>query len=240
MLIGENMFLRFLLVGAFLLSFCIVSVSFAQDTPQKRALEDARGNSGANELDPKDYKRWKKEFVPHDIETLAFSNDQSGCSTKMAFKNMLIAKYKEGVQPDELALSKVVEPYIKKQFDQIREKGANQATYDTMLEYQDCMRNVEPVEDPSRAYDMEQRFGACGEVNGLVLDTLSAIKKRKSMDSVLKKYKGKKAPDFSGTAYGSTKDTVEFLVGRLYKEAQSNNFESAVDLGSKLTYACYF
>ena len=241
MLIDKNIVARFLVVGMFLLSFCAVSVSFAQDTPQNKALKDASKDSsgGSNKLDPKDYKKWKKEFVPHDVDKLAFSDDQSGCGTRMAFKNMLIGKYSNGEQPEDIAISRIMGDYVKKEYAAIREKGVNQATYDTMSEYQDCMKNVEPVEDPSKAYDMEQRFGACGEVNGLVLNTLDAIKKRKSMDSVLNKYKGKKAPDLSGTTYGATEDAIEFIVGRIYKEAQTSNFEAAVSLGSKLSYACY-
>ncbi len=241
MLINKYIVARFLVAGMFILSFYAVSVSFAQDTPQSRALKDADSDSGSgsDKLDPKDYKRWKKEFVPHDIDKLAFSNDQSGCSTRMAFKNLLIGKYSKGEQPEDIAVSRIMGDYVKEEFAKIREKGVNQATYDTMTEYQDCMKNAEPVEDPSKAYDMEQRFGACGKVNGLVLDTLAAIKSRKSMDSVLRKYKGKKAPDLSGTSYGKAEGAVEFLVGRLYQEAKTNNFESAVNMGAKLTYACY-
>ena len=239
MLFNAQTISRFLVLGVFLTAFSVISMSFAQTDSKVKALKDAenRENSGQM-LDPKDYKKWKKEFVPYDVEDLAFSKDQRGCSTKMAFTNMLIEKYQEGTQPEELTDSRVLQPYVKKKYDQIRTKGVDQITYDTMTEYQSCMRTAVRDEDPSKAYDMEMRFGACGQLNAIVMDTLKSIKNRKSMDGVLSKYKNK-APDLSETTFGSTEDPVPYLVGKLYQEAGKGDYFSAVKLGSKLTYACY-
>ncbi len=225
--------------------FSFLSISSAQNVVseaegKKRALENAQTNEDGEvqHLDPQDYQTWKKDFVPHKFEDLAFSKDQRGCSTKMAFSNMLIEKYNEGTLPAGLTESKIIQPYIEEQFALIREQGIDQARYNTMSEYQNCMKTAVKDSDPSKAYDMEQRFGACGQLNKIVLGTLDSIKKRQSMDSVIRKYEND-APDLTETTFGATEDPVPLLVGKLYQVAEEGEYNDAVALGSKMTYACY-
>ena len=223
----------FFILGMSFVTFSVLSVSYAQTEKQmteeegrQKALEDAQSSDdGVQNLDPKDYETWKKEFVPHDVGKLAFGNDQKGCSIKMAFTNMVIEKYHEGVQPEALTQSKIIEPYLKQQYEMIREKGINQVRLDTMADYQNCMQGATPDENPSKAYDMEQKFGSCGQLNTIVMDTLESIKNRKKIDGVLNKYEGN-TPDMTGTTYSSSKDVVPFMVGKLYKAAQDGGYDN--------------
>ena len=231
--------------GMSLVAFSVFSLSHAQQAEMTKeegrikALEDANeGGAEIQQLDPKDYNTWKKDFVPHNVEDLAFSKDQRGCSTKMAFSNMLIEKYKDGTLPARLTESQILQPYIDEQFTMIREKGVDQAIYDTMSSYRDCMRSAVKDEDPSKAYDMEQRFGACGQLNEIIIGTLESIKNRRSMDSVIDQYQNS-APDLTETTFGATEDPVPLLVGKLYQVSEVSGYQGAVNLGSKMTYACY-
>lgn len=234
----------FFILGIFLATVSFWSISYAQELlteadGKRLALEDAmEDDEEVQHLDPLDYQTWKRDFVPHEFEDLAFSKDQRGCSTKMAFSNMLIEKYNEGVLPNVITESKIIQPYIEEKYALIREKGIDQARYDTMSEYQNCMRTAVVDSDPSKAYDMEQRFGACGQLNNIVMGTLDSIKNRRSMDSVIRQYEND-APDLTETTFGSTEDPVPLLVGKLYQVAESGDYNDAVALGSKMTYACY-
>lgn len=243
--------LAFFILGMALVSFIYVSGTVAQtgetemteEDGRQQALKDANNSKmsayqQAEKLDPSDYKTWKSKFQEMDLEQVAFSNNIRGCSQKLAFKNMMIMQYQEGAMPTDMGGSKIIQDFVGDQYKTIREKGVDQATQDVMNEYQSCMANAEPLDDPSKQYDMEMRYGACGKLNTIIADTLTSIERRQDIDRVLNRYDGK-TPDLSETAFGRTEDPVPLLVGKLYQEADKNGFNSAVRMGSKLTLACY-
>ena len=243
--------LAFFVLGMAFVSFVYVSMTVAQtsytemtqEEGRLKALENAAANNRtayqqAQKLDPTDYQTWQEEFEELDLEEVAFPNTMRGCGQKMAFKNVMILQYQEGSMPESLGGSKIIQEFVDKQYNDIRTKGVDQATMDTMTEYQSCMSKAEPLSDPSKQYDMEMRYGACAQLNAIITDTLSSIQKRQDIDRVINRHQGK-APDLSETAFGRTEDPVPLLVGKLYQESDKNGFNNAVKLGSKLTFACY-
>ena len=193
--------------------------------------------------DPSDYQQWKDNFKETPVEEMAFRNNKKGCAQKMAFKTMLIKKYKSGDGVDDISDSPIVGPYMKEQYKQIQEKGVLQSQKDMMGDYQECIRSAEVEEDPGEEYDLNLRYGACDKLSRILLGTVEGIKNRKSMDSVIRKY-ANKFPDMSATAYKDIEDPT-ILIGMLYKKAkdtkwtsEKEKYESLYEQASQLVVGC--
>ena len=175
--------------------------------------------------DPSDYQQWKESFKETPVEDAAFRKNKKGCDQKMAFMTILMKKYKDGEGTDGITESPLLSPYMKEQYKQIQEKGVLEAQKSMMLDYQECIKNAEVEEDPGDEYDLNMRYGACNQLNKILMGTVEGIKKRKSIDTVIRRYENN-FPDLSETSYGEIEDPVPLLIGQLYKKAGESQGKS--------------
>jgi len=225
--------------------FSVISVSnvYAQDNVQSGGSAEGSEDGGVY-YDPSDYQQWKENFKETPVEDMGFRKNKKGCAQKMAFTTVMIKKYKSGEGLEELADSPILGPYMKKQYDLVRQKGVLQAQKDMMHDYQECIKKAQAEEDPGDEYDLDMRYGACDSLNTILMGTIDGIKKRQSMDTVIQRYK-KRFPDLSETSYGDIKDPVPLFIGRLYQIAKGADvrgekemYESLYDHASQLVVAC--
>ena len=193
--------------------------------------------------DPSDYKQWKDNFKETPVAEMAFRKNKKGCAQKMAFKTMLIKKYKSGDGVDDISDSPIVGPYMKEQYKLIQKRGVLRSQKDMMSDYQECIKNSKVEEDPGEEYDLNLRYGACNQLSKILLGTVEGIKNRQSMDSVFRKY-ANKFPDMSATTYKDMEDPT-ILISVLYKTAkdtqwasEKEKYESLYEQASQFVVGC--
>ncbi len=236
----KNLLLALLIVfGIAGYSSIIVNNAFAQDN-----VYPGSGDEEEVYYDPADYQQWKDNFKETPVENMAFLKNKEGCAQKMAFTTVLIKKFKSGDGIDDIASSPILGPYMREQYDQIREKGVAQVQKDMLKDYQECIKTADVEEDAGDEYDLDMHYGACDKLNTILMDTVDSIKKRQNLDTVLRRYENK-SPDLSETSYGELEDAVPMLISKLYQDASNKDgksqqeiIDSLYERASQLVLAC--
>lgn len=178
--------------------------------------------------DPSDYQQWKDNYKATPVEEMAFRKNKKGCAQKMAFMMIIVQKYRKGEEVKELVESPIIGPYIKEQYNKIQEKGLAQAQKEMMQDYQECINTAQSAEDPGHEYDLDVRYGACGELSKILMGTIEGIKNRQSIDTIISRYE-RSFPDLSETTYKTMENPVVTLIAELYKKAKKLEGSSEED-----------
>ncbi len=219
-----------LLVILAILGYSSLSLN-AQGVLDPKALAEADARSYAE-------KQAEGLFAPIDVEEVAFSKDKSGCGTKAAMFVIMSNNYGSGASVDDVVTNKIFTPLVESVYEKIEKDGLEEATLNNMREYQDCIAKAKPHKDPSREYDLSLKHDACNELNTALLDTLDAIKKRRSIKHIVNKYERKEV-DFSGTLYKDMPYPIILFIGKLYEVSKKSEYKNVVLTASGFSMACY-
>ena len=96
-------------------------------------------------------------------------------------------------------------------------------------------KNAEKIK--MREIDMVLKHESCSMMNGVLLEILDAIKKRKKPDTLLNKYE-RNPPDFSWTPYEEVESPAILFVGQLYNLSKQGTYEDVVQHGFGLSVTC--
>ena len=228
---------RKFVILSFLLLVILAAIGYFSLSLSAQGILDPRAMAEAD-AKANDAKRAQDLFGSVDIEELAYSKDKDGCGSKSAMFFVMSARYIAGDSADDVAGSKMLLPLVETVYDKIKKNGLENATLNNMIEYQDCIANAKPHRNPSREYDLSLKHGACVKLNAAILDTLDAIKRRKSVSRVMDKYENEEV-DFTGTLYEDIPNPIILFIGKLYETSKNGEYKDAVMAASGISVACY-
>ncbi len=215
----------FAALGYFSLSLNAQSLPF---DPKEKAEESAKSYAE---------KQAEDLFKTTDIEKIAYPDDKNGCGMKSTMFVIMSGYYASGKSVEEIANNKITVPLIESIYKRIKKNGIEEATLNNMKEYKKCVANAKANKDPSREYDMSLKHDACAQLNDAILDTLEAIKRRKSLNRIVDKY-GKEQVDFSGTILKDLQNPILLFVNQLYKASKTKEYKDIVTMGAGFSVAC--
>ncbi len=214
--------------GYFAISLNAQSVPF---DPKKIAEQDAKSYA---------QRQAEELFRPIDIVNEIYPEDKSGCKMKTSIFFILANKYIEGLPENEaLGGNRMMGPLVKHVYSKVKEMGYTEALLQNMKDYQECVKKAKPNKNRSIEYDLMVKHEPCVKLSSALIDTIEAVKYRKSVKYIYDKYASDNEElDFYHTSYRDLPDPVFMFIGNVYDEYKKNGYEAAVSLASVLSMAC--
>ena len=138
-------------------------------------------------------------------------------------------RYRKGKSVDDFVNVAALRPVFDEYFQDIRRKGVERAYLSSMSDYKDCVARAEPNENPQVEARLQKTYGQCTTLTNVVMDTLNAIKARKSASTMMNKYQSS-GVDLSATSFGHYGDPAVYVVAKLYDAAKTKPYEDVVDI----------
>ncbi len=187
-----------------------------------------------------DAKKNNKGFAPLTEEELLskiFPEDKSSCTVKANLFTAIGKKYSDGDALEDFVSVAVFRPVMERYYTQIRESGLVQASLDNIREYQNCVKSAKPHKDAKKEKELATKHRKCVKFSKVVLETLDAIKRRKSASSVIENYQNNPL-DMSGTVFGEVSNPVVMFMGQLFKIGKTQSYDDAVWMGQAFVASC--
>lgn len=211
--------LGLLVAGTF--CFCVV-VAFTLNSLSAQNTGSAKQAEKNSEL-----------FAPVPLEDFAYADDQSGCVKEMLTYSLLLGKFKDGESLAEASgNNKMLSELFEKKYAKLRDVGAKKLNVDMMKSYSECMEKSPVVKNKRGA-----KYEACAKLHDGIMDVLRSIKNRAKASTVAAKYENNKL-DLSETAYGDFDNAMSFFTQSLYRVANEDGYDKALEQAVGISATC--
>jgi hypothetical protein len=163
------------------------------------------------------------------LKNLMFPQTLNGCARWAAFVYATSEQYAAGQTDNQVSPMKMLTSIKNEVHEQVRTKGLSQTKIDNIKSYNACIKEAER--------DSKTKQKPCINTNEVVLGTLSAIAKKTSQTSTIKKF-GNKKINTQGTVMERIENPVEFIIGRLYQTAQKQSLDETINAGAAISLGC--
>ncbi|MFP4097459.1 MAG: hypothetical protein ACLFU1_01585 [Alphaproteobacteria bacterium] len=239
----SRIFQKYYIGLALLLGVCVFVI--AGLTASAIAQNNALGEE--EELyDPSDYEQWKRLYkAPPPPDNLA-RQGKKACATQMFADRMIVESYKRGGNIDDMPLSADYLEEMEKKYQALREDGVAKFQENMMRQYNKCVEETPPLEDPSKEYDVHLRQSGCARLGKFLMSVVEGIKNQQSLRSVLRK-NGKRQIEFPEEPTGMpSKDNIDLSVvmaTNLYRSAEAikdpkERYEKSLDKALQMVMSC--
>ena len=175
---------------------------------------------------------------PFDIEKAAYPDNKKGCEMRAGMFVLFSKKYKEGKPSEGVLLLKMADPLSDKIYDRIRANGLEAESINNMKAYSKCIKSASVHKNAKKERDLTLKHTACVQLNDVILDTLDGIKRRRKPESLMAKYQNVNI-DTTWTNYAIIPNTALYLIAKLYKTSQNEDYETVVQTAANMSSHCY-
>jgi hypothetical protein len=191
------------------------------------------------------------------LEKMIFTDTPEGCIRKLNFFAVGLHGYKKATPVEEMGEMKIIQPFIKKIYDNIQKDGPTNAMVGAMNEFQSCAEkfqspvipestqktegteagaqetNVKPYQERQQAF-----FNSCGAMNAIALTALDGVANNSEQAAIEGKV-GAVEMDAVGTIFERAEAPQKIVVSSIYDASKNGGYEKAVETGFGLIIQCF-
>ena len=174
-----------------------------------------------------------------DLEKNMFPKTLDGCGKRTASFLAIAESYKEGRKVSDIGVIKASQVFFQRMYDKNKKKGIMQSRLDKLEEYRECLKDVMPDRRPEKDVRQKPQHIACSTLTGIVLNTLSGIKRKVPEKAMIAKYQSTKL-DLSQnkSVLKEAESPQTSTINTLYETAEKYGYEPAQEQGISIAGSC--
>lgn len=167
------------------------------------------------------------------IEETIFPDNIDGCVNKFKFFTLAKLQYQSGTPVSEIGGIKAVESVFEDAYEGIRKDGVQNAMYGAMKDLDSCMSRGGKITKAA----IRNNYKGCAALNHAMIDVISSIQRRQSVETVMGRYQNKSI-NLVDTTYENTEDPLMMFVGMMYKVSKAGDENASIDAGYNFVMNC--